>query len=352
MVTRRLLIGVLVLAAVAAAVPADASASTYTVTSTGNAGPGTLRRAIVDANAHAGPDSVRFSLSGSGVRTIGITSGLPTVTETVTINGRSQPGFAGTPLVRVDNASGSALDGLKIQAGQCEVLGLELTRFAVAVRLVGDANRVQGNLIGTDAAGDVGLGNSTGVRVESGVGNRIGGIAAGAPNVVSGNTNAGIEVLGAATTATMVAGNRVGTDPSGMVARANGVGVRVGSGSKGNVIGGTTTAERNLISGNQQYGVRVTGAGTENNTVSGNYVGTTATAPAHCAMASGSVSRPAPRRTRSAGPSRRRATSSRATARSVFRSSVRARAPTPSRATTSAPTPPARAGSPTGPAFA
>jgi hypothetical protein len=275
-VTRRLLIGVLVLAAVAAAVPADASASTYTVTSTGNAGPGTLRRAIVDANAHAGPDSVRFSLSGSGVRTIGITSGLPTVTETVTINGRSQPGFAGTPLVRVDNASGSALDGLKIQAGQCEVLGLELTRFAVAVRLVGDANRVQGNLIGTDAAGDVGLGNSTGVRVESGVGNRIGGIATGAPNVVSGNTNAGIEVLGAATTATMVAGNRVGADPSGMVARANGVGVRVGSGSKGNVIGGTTTAERNLISGNQQYGVRVTGAGTENNTVSGNYVGTTA----------------------------------------------------------------------------
>jgi hypothetical protein len=68
------------------------------------------------------------------------------VSETLVINGRSQPGFADTPLVRVDNASGQQLDGLSIAAGGSEVLGLELTRFAVAVRVAGDANRVQGNL--------------------------------------------------------------------------------------------------------------------------------------------------------------------------------------------------------------
>jgi titin len=274
LLTSGVLAGVAILAG--GLLPSAASASTYSVTSTADAGPGTLRQAIGDANAHPGGDAVRFNLPGPGMQTIGITSPLPAVSETLVINGRSQQGFAGTPLVRVDNASGTQLTGLRIAAAQCEVLGLELTRFAVAVQVAGDANRVQGNLIGTNAAGDGGLGNATGVRVESGAGNRIGGIAQSAPNVISGNTNVGVEIAGAATTATTVAGNRIGTDPAGTVARANGVGVRVGGGSTGNVIGGTTTAERNLISGNQNYGVRLTGADTAHNTVLGNYVGTTA----------------------------------------------------------------------------
>jgi len=190
--------------------PPAASASTYSVTSTADAGPGTLRRAILDANAHPGADAVRFNLPGPGLHTIAITSAqLPAVSGTLVINGRSQPGFAGSPLVRIDNASGKSLTGLSIAAPQSDVLGLELTRFAVAVRIAGGANRVQGNLIGTNAAGDAGLGNATGVRVESGTGNRIGGIAQSAPNVVSGNTNIGIELTGASTTATTVAGNRI-----------------------------------------------------------------------------------------------------------------------------------------------
>jgi hypothetical protein len=272
---RPLLGGALLLAALLVAAPSAASASTYTVTSTADAGAGTLRQAILDANAHAGSDSVRFNLLGSGVRTIAITTPLPAVTETVIINGRSQPGFAGTPLVRVDNASGSQLNGLRIGAGQSEVLGLEITRFAVAVRLVGDANRVQGNLIGTNAAGDAGLGNATGVRIESGADNRVGGIASNAPNVISASTNFGIEIVAPAT-ATRVAGNRIGTNPAGTAALANGTGLRITGGSTDNIIGGTTTAERNLISGSQQYGIRLMDTGTAQNTVEGNYVGTTA----------------------------------------------------------------------------
>jgi len=274
LLTSGVLVGV---AIVVGLLPAVAAASTYSVTSTADAGLGTLRRAIVVANAHPGPDSVRFNLPGPGVQTIAITSAaLPAVSETLVINGRSQPGFAGSPLVRVDNASGNQLTGLSIAAAQSEVLGLELTRFGVAVQVAGDANRVQGNLIGTNAAGDAGLGNATGVRVESGADNRIGGIASSAPNVVSGNANAGVEIVGAATTATKVAGNRIGTDPTGALARANGAGVRVSGGSTDNVIGGTTTAERNLISGNQSVGVRLGGTDTAHNTVLGNYVGTTA----------------------------------------------------------------------------
>ena len=175
----------------------------------------------------------------------------------------------------VDNASGAKPNGLRIAAAQSEVLGLELTRFAVAVGLVGDSNRVQGNLIGTNAAGDAGLGNANGVRVESGTGNRIGGIASNAPNVISGNTNYGVETVGPAT-ATTVSGNRIGTNPAGTASRPNGTGVRVDGGSTQNVIGGTNTAERNLISGNQNYGVRLIDPGTSQNTVEGNYIGTTA----------------------------------------------------------------------------
>ena len=93
--TSGVLAGVAILAA--GLLPSAASASTYTVTSTADAGPGTLRRAILDANAHPGTDSVRFNLPGPGVNTIAITSALPTVTETVVINGKSQPGYAGTP---------------------------------------------------------------------------------------------------------------------------------------------------------------------------------------------------------------------------------------------------------------
>ncbi len=270
---RLLIVGAFVSAAIAAAAP-SAWASTYTVSSNGDAGPGTLRQAILDANAHPGGDTVKFNLPGPG-HTIAITTPLPSVTETLTINGRSQPGFAGTPVVRVDNAAATKLNGLRIAAENSEVLGLELTRFAIAVRLVGDANRVQGNLIGTNAAGDAGLGNTTGVRVESGTDNRIGGIAADAPNVIAGSANYGVEIVAPAT-ATTVSANRIGTNPAGTAALANGTGVRIAGGSTGNVIGGTTVAERNVISGNTNYGIRLMDAGTAHNTILGNYVGPTA----------------------------------------------------------------------------
>jgi hypothetical protein len=70
---RLLIIGAVLLAAIAAAAP-SAWASTYTVTSTANSGVGTLRQAILDADAHAGADTVQFNLPGPGVQTIAITN--------------------------------------------------------------------------------------------------------------------------------------------------------------------------------------------------------------------------------------------------------------------------------------
>ena len=69
-----------------------ASADTYTVTSNADSGPGTLRQAILDANAHPGADTIEFDIAGSGVHTISPASALPAITDAVTIDGYSQPG--------------------------------------------------------------------------------------------------------------------------------------------------------------------------------------------------------------------------------------------------------------------
>ncbi len=67
-------------------------AATYVVTSTNDSGPGSLRQAIDDANASSGTDSVYFDIPGDGPHTIRPTSALPAVTDTVVIDGYTEPG--------------------------------------------------------------------------------------------------------------------------------------------------------------------------------------------------------------------------------------------------------------------
>src|SRR5262245_33207624 len=64
----------------------------FTVTNINDSGPGSLRQAILDANAHAGPALVAFNIPGPGVHTIAPTSGLPPITNSTTIDGYTQPG--------------------------------------------------------------------------------------------------------------------------------------------------------------------------------------------------------------------------------------------------------------------
>src|SRR5260370_22422906 len=71
---------------------------TFTVINTNDSGPGSLRQAILDANANAGPDTIRFSIS-SGPQAIAPLSPLPTITDPVTIDGTTQPGYSGAPLI-------------------------------------------------------------------------------------------------------------------------------------------------------------------------------------------------------------------------------------------------------------
>ena len=73
--------------------------ATFTVTNLHNAGAGSLRQAIIEANEQPGPDTIDFAVAGT-IR-VGRTS-LPAITDTVTIDGSSAPSFAGTPVVTVD----------------------------------------------------------------------------------------------------------------------------------------------------------------------------------------------------------------------------------------------------------
>lgn len=140
----------------------------------------------------------------------------------------------------------------------------------------GTGNVVRGNYIGTDASGTVGLGNqsllgetpSCGVRVEGAAAQTVIGGSGGARNVISGNNVNGVEIL--AGTDTVVQGNSIGLDAAGSVLANLGAGVLVAGGDR-TLIGGTSVAARNLLSGNfDGAGVRVTGGEVA---VQGNYIG-------------------------------------------------------------------------------
>src|SRR3989442_11170628 len=97
---------------------AFAAAKTFTVDTTGDgadanvgngvcataAGKCSLRAAIEEANANAGKDTINFNIPGSGVKTISPGSPLPNITESVIIDGYSQPGASENTLANGDNA--------------------------------------------------------------------------------------------------------------------------------------------------------------------------------------------------------------------------------------------------------
>ncbi len=136
-------------------------------------------------------------------------------------------------------------------------------------------NSVQGNIIGLNAAGSMPLGNQqSGVDLYSGAQNNlIGGTAAGAGNVISGNSQDGVAVLFAGTTGNLIEGNLIGLNAAGTAALGNNwSGVEFYTGPQSNTLGGFGTA-RNFISGNGIYGVSINNPGTAANLVLGNTIG-------------------------------------------------------------------------------
>ncbi|MDW8241221.1 MAG: right-handed parallel beta-helix repeat-containing protein, partial [Acidobacteriota bacterium] len=252
--------------------------ATFTVTNTADRGAGSLRQAIFDANANPGADLIVFNITPAGAKTISPPTKLPTITSPVTIDGTTQPGFSGSPVIELDGAgAGVVSSGLLITAGSSVVRGLVINRFGsngIVIEANG-GNLIEGNFIGTNLTGTADLGNSNdGVRIFGVPTNTIGGTTTTARNIISGNNSDGVEINGRASFSNQVQGNFIGTNVTGTARLDNaGHGVRI-FGATNNTIGGTTAGARNVISGNNEDGVHIFGLSATSNRVQGNFIGT------------------------------------------------------------------------------
>jgi titin len=102
--------------------------------------------------------------------------------------------------------------------------------------------------------------------------NLVGGTAAGAQNVVSGNLY-GILISDTLTLGNDIIGNYIGTDPSGTERRENIIGLLLAGGAQDNTIGGDSDAERNILSGNFSAGAGILNTSSTGNVITGNYIG-------------------------------------------------------------------------------
>ena len=139
-------------------------------------------------------------------------------------------------------------------------------------------NVVQGNLIGTDASGQLNLGNAgDGIVISSAAGNTVGGTGISARNIVSGNGRYGVVIESTTSTRNLLENNLIGTDKTGVSAISNVLdGVIIQLRTSNNTVGGAAPGTGNLISGNDGNGVDITNAGTSGNLVAGNRIGTDA----------------------------------------------------------------------------
>ncbi len=260
---------------------------TNIVTTTANVGPGSLRAAIYYATDHPG-SVVKFNIStndpgySNGVFNIHLTGQLPPlVANGMVMDGSTQPGFAGQPLIVVDGSqilpeTFTSDTGVLIYSSSNQLKNIAFTGFnwnGLTLEYAGATNNtIAGCWLGVDATGSNAAPNAfQGILIASGAsGNTIGGTNALARNVLSGNSQYGIFITDSNTTGNVVLGNFIGTDASGSNAVPNeSSGVFVG-----NAAGGNTIGVRNVLSGNSQYGVFLTN--TTGNVISGNYIGVNA----------------------------------------------------------------------------
>lgn len=305
------------------------------VTNTKDSGPGSLRTSIYcafDRSPSSSPSpappaatTITFNIptndpghdNMTGLFTIKPTAPLPSMGNGTTINGNAQIVLDGSTFAQLQAPPLFIFShGLSVAAANCTIKGLVIQNFNLSGILIyqgndpngtastgnviggltaatrnvisGNAqygigmrdslttgNVIEGNYIGTSRDGSTAQGNlQAGIVIYLGAhANTIGGTVAGTRNVISGNSNQGVFIGDAGSNSNLIQGNYIGTNATGTAAVPNGVGTLITNAAQSNVIGGTSTAARNIISGNLGDGAVFSGAGTSSNLVQGNYIG-------------------------------------------------------------------------------
>jgi parallel beta-helix repeat protein len=264
---------------------------TNIVTTTADFGPGSLRGAIYYATDHPGT-TIRFEIPMSdsgysnGVFNIQLTGMLPPlVADGTVIDGSTEPDFAGKPLIVVDASQilpeTFTSDTFRIYSADNQIKNIAFTGFdwnAITLEYADATNNtISGCWIGVDSTGTHAAPSAyQGILVADGASrNIIGGTNVLERDVISGNSEYGIFITGTNTIGNVVLGNYIGADASGSNAVSNGnSGVFIGGGAHDNLIGGTNPAAGNVISGNADYGIYLTN--TTGNVILGNYIGVNA----------------------------------------------------------------------------
>lgn len=260
----------------------SAAGATFTVVNTDDAGTGSLRQAITDANdetTNPGADTIQFAIPGTGVPTIALSTALPAITAPLTIDGTTQQ-----PGGRVEVSGGGIVgNGLLVDANQTTIRGLVINSFSsTGITITGNDAIVRGCIIGLNAAANAaGLPQSVGILVGGGARTRIGGTVSADRNVISGHLQSGIWLAGTGTTDTVIEGNYIGTMGTGFgFSVGNRIeGILLSGGTKRNRIGGVSPLATNVLSGNnnnatQAAGIRLKDAATQDNTIQNNRIGT------------------------------------------------------------------------------
>ncbi len=260
---------------------------TNIVTTTADTGPGSLRAAMFYAADHPGT-TIRFEIPltdpgyTNGVFVIRPTGHLPPLTVNGTVlDGASQPGFAGQPLIVLDGSlllpEAGSVPGLLIYAAHCTVQHLAFRNFpwvGVALLQPGATNNtIRGCWIGLDHTGATAAPNVfQGIQISDGAShNTIGGTLPAHRNVIAGNTQYGIWIAGSNTTGNLVLGNYIGLNATGTAALPNQLGgLILTDQTRSNIIGG---AARNIISGNTDAGIWITGPAVRDNLIQNNFIG-------------------------------------------------------------------------------
>ncbi len=263
------------------------------VTNTADGGAGSLRAALYYANDHPGT-TIHFNIPNTdthysnGVYTIYLIGELPPLVSAGTIiDGTTESGFAGKPIIAVDGSQVSpaagGVSGLHLYGTNCVVRALACDNFSYSgIQLFcSDAvsNQVQGCYVGLKPDGTNAASDTSGVVFQFGAHNNfIGGTNAAQRNVISGNQYYGVLINDTNTDANVILGNYIGLNAAGTAAVPNyysGVGVYFDQ--RNTVIGGTNAGAGNVISGNGQYGIYIDGTNNTGAIVQGNYLGTDAT---------------------------------------------------------------------------